>query len=57
MEIRRPATPPTAADHRLTPARVYALTDDVIAYSSSDDDDGDDSSLNLSSLNDDAYFH
>jgi len=57
MEIRRPATPPTAADHRLTPARVYALTDDVIAYSSSDDDDDDDSSLNLSSLNDDDYFH
>jgi len=53
MEIRRPVTPPTS-DCRGTP-RVYAVTDDVM-YTSSDDDDADDSSLNLSSLNDDVDF-
>ena len=52
MEIRRPVTPPTA-DQRGTPARVYAVTDDVIVYTSSDDDYDDTSSLNLSSFNDD----
>jgi len=53
MEIRRPVAPPTV-DNRGTP-RLYAVSDDVM-YSSSDDDDADDSSLNLSSLNDDVDF-